>query len=174
MAFSAKVNIAEVQPASTGGINFELSLQYEGVNTMKIHNPLHFVQYSLTGSEKTQLFNNTKPPIPLVNRRGAIDATADFGFNILGVVKNGESLNIQEQVNVPTPNFETGDKQSYFLQISEYLNQQTGRLEDLPKGNYQLEVIFSIIDAATTADRPRSRTLKAQNMSITLEQPREN
>ncbi|WP_143053069.1 hypothetical protein [Nitrosovibrio tenuis] len=168
-AFSAMLNIAEVQAVSNGGINLELSLRYEGTDSIEIHNPLYFVQYILAGSDKTQLFNNTKPPIPLINRQGPIDPNIDFSFNILGIQKNGENQNIHEQVNVPTLTFNKSDRQSYFLQISKYLNQRTRQPEDIPEGIYQLEVIFSIINAGKGANGPQSRTLKAQDISIRLQ-----
>src|SRR6266849_7437542 len=89
-AFSAILNISEMQSASNGGINFELGLQYEGTNDIAVYNPIYFVQYILKGSDKAQLFNGGKPPIPLINRKRPIDETTDFNFNILKIKKNGE------------------------------------------------------------------------------------
>src|SRR5262245_55724429 len=150
-AFSASVNISETQSASSGGISFELSLQYEGTNDIAVHNPIYFVQYILKGRDKAQLFNGGKPPIPLINRKGPIDETTDFNFNILKIEKNGQNLNIREQVNMPTIQFQRGDKLSYYLQIpKKHLDQQTRESEDLPEGLYDIELLFSIIEADTT------------------------
>ncbi|MBA4142843.1 MAG: hypothetical protein H0X43_07520 [Nitrosospira sp.] len=88
IAFSAMLTIAEKQSPLNGGINFELSLQYEGAgNSIEIHNPLYSLQYILTGSDKTQQLKGGKPPIPLINRQGPISANTDFNFNILGIKK---------------------------------------------------------------------------------------
>ena len=167
-AFSASVNISETQSASSGGISFELDLQYEGTNDIAVHNPIYFVQYILKGSDKAQLFNGGKPPIPLINRKGPIDETADFNFDILKIEKNGRSLNIREQVNLPTIQFQRGDTLRYYLQISRYLNQQTRQSEDLPEGRYHMELLFSIIEADTTESSRQSRTLKAENISVSF------
>jgi hypothetical protein len=168
-SFSAILNVAEAQYASNGGINFELSLRYAAPVRIEIHNPLYFIQYSLTGSDKTRLFNNRKPPIPLIHRQGPIDATADFSFSILKIEKGGESLNIQEQVNMPTLAFTQSGEQRYFLQISKFINEGTRQPEDIPGGNYHLEVVFSIIKASIdgkTTENPQSRTLKAQDIAV--------
>ena len=167
-AFSAILNISEMQSASNGGINFELGLQYEGTNDIAVYNPIYFVQYILKGSDKAQLFNGGKPPIPLINRKRPIDETTDFNFNILKIKKNGENLNIGEQVNMPTIHFQRGDKLSYYLQISKYLNQQTRQPEDVPEGLYHIELLFSIIEADTTGSSLQSRTLKVQDISISF------
>jgi hypothetical protein len=174
-SFSATLNVAEAQYASNGGINFELSLRYVGSARIEIHNPLYFIQYSLTGSDKTQLFNNRKPPIPLIHRQGPIDATADFSFSILKIEKDGENLNIQEQVNMPTLAFTQSGEQRYFLQISKFINEGTRQPEDIPAGKYHLEVVFSIIKASIngkTTENPQSRTLKAPDIAI-LYKPKE-
>jgi len=167
-AFSASVNISETQSASSGGISFELGLRYEGTNDIAVHNPIYFVQYILKGGDKAQLFNGGKPPIPLINRKGPIDETADFNFNILKIEKNGRNLSIREQVNMPTIQFQRGDRLGYYLQISKYLNQQTRQSEDVPEGLYHMELLFSIIDADTTESSPQSRTLKAEDISVSF------
>src|SRR5262245_47343223 len=164
-AFSASVNISETQSASSGGISFELSLQYEGTNDIAVHNPIYFVQYILKGSDKAQLFNGGKPPIPLINRKGPIDDTTDFNLNNLKIEKNGESMNIGKQLNMPTIHFQRGDKLSYYLQISKYLDQQTRQPKDVPEGIYYLELLFSIVEADTTGGSLQSRTLKVEDIS---------
>lgn len=168
-SFSATLSVAETQRASNGGINFELSLRYEAPGKIEIHNPLYFIQYSLTGSDKTRLFNNRKPPIPLIHRQRPIDAATDFSFNILKIEKDGGNLNIQEQVRMPTLAFTQGDEQRYFLKISKFINEGTRQPEDIPGGNYHLEVVFSIIKASIdgkTTENPQSRTLKAQDIAV--------
>jgi hypothetical protein len=166
-AFSAILNISELQSVSNGGINFELGLQYSGTSGVAIHNPIYFIQYILKGSDKTQ-FSGGKPPIPLINRKGPIDEMSDFNFNILEIKKNGENLNISEQVNMPTIHFQRGDKLSYHLQISKYLNQQTRKPEDVPEGRYHIELLFSIIGADKTEGSLQSRTLKVQDISFSF------
>lgn len=167
-AFSATLNISESQSASNGGIRFELALRYEGTNDIAIHNPLYFVQYVLKGSDETKSFRGVKPPVPLINRKGPIDETTDFSFDILRITKNGEDLNIKEQANTPTVAFRKGDKQIYYLQISESPNQQTGKPEDLPEGTYHLELLFSIVGSETTGGDLQSRTLKVQDISVSF------
>jgi len=167
-AFAASLDISETQSVSSGGISFELSLQYEGTKGIAVHNPIYFVQYTLKGSDKAQLFNGGKPSIPLINRKGPIDETSDFNFNVLKIEKNGRNLNIREQANMPTIQFQRGDKLSYYLQISQYLNQQTRQYEDLPEGVYRLELLFSIIEADTTEGSPQSRTLKVADVSVSF------
>ncbi len=167
-AFSAVLTIAEIQSVSNGGIDFGLSLQYEGANRIEIHNPIYFFQTILSGRDKTQLFNGGKPPIPLINRKGPINEATDFNFNILAIKKNGDSLNIHEQINLPSIPFQKGDEQSYYLQISKYLNQQTKQLEDIPQGIYHLEILFSIIGADSTEGDLQNRTLKVQDISVSF------
>jgi hypothetical protein len=45
---------------------------------------------------------------------------------------------------------------------------------DIPEGNYQLQLIFSIIEATTskTGERPPSRTLKAEGVLISYKKTR--
>jgi len=167
-SFLAILSVAGSQYASNGGINFELSLRSEAPRKIEIHNPLYFIQYSLTGSDKTRLFNNRKPPIPLIHRQRPIDAATDFSFNILKIEKDGRNLNIQEQARMPTLAFTQGDEQRYFLQISKFIDEETRQAEDIPAGKYHLEVVFSIIKAidGKTTENPQSRTLKAQDIVI--------
>lgn len=165
LAFSAILNIAEAQLSSNGGINFELILEYGGNNSVAIHNPLYFIQYSLADSNKTRLFNNRKPPILLIHRQGPLDATSDFSFEIVGIRKDGQNLNIEEQANAPTLAFSRSDKQRYFLKVSGFINEQTRQREDIPEGKYQLEVTFSIVEAGSNG---KSRTLKAQDIAISI------
>lgn len=164
--FLAEIAIAEIQFVSNGGIDFEISLLYEGTNNIVIHNPIYFFQYILSGRDKAQLFKGGKPPIPLVNRMLPISEATDFNFNILAIKKNGDCLNIHEQVNMPSISFQKGDKQSYLLQISKFLNQQTKQLEDIPQGTYHLELLFSIIGLETTEGDLQSRTLEVKNISV--------
>jgi hypothetical protein len=174
-SFSAILSVAGSQYASNGGINFELSLRYEAPGRIEIHNPLYFIQYSLTGSDKTRLFNNRKPPIPLIHRQGPIAADSDFSFSILKIEKDGKNLNIQEQANMPTLAFVNGDEQTYLLQISKFINEESREPKDIPAGNYHLEVVFSIIKASIdgkTTENPQSRTLKAQDI-VVLYKPNE-
>src|SRR5690242_7238438 len=166
-AFSAILIVAGAQPASNGGINLDLSLKYQGTHKVEIHNPLYFIQYHLTGSDKTQRFDNKKPPIPLVHRQGKIDPATDFSFQILAITKNGQNLDTPEQVNAPTVAFTQGDDQKYFLQISKFTDEKTQRAEELPEGEYHLEIAFSIVNAgisSKTIETPESRTLKAQEI----------
>lgn len=159
-AFSASLNISETQSASNGGISFELVLQYEGASDMAIHNPLYFIHYVLKSSDETKSFTGVKPPIPLINRKGPIDETTDFDFDILRITKNGKDLNVKEQVNIPIVVFRKGDKQIYNLQIS-------GLTEELPEGTYHLELLFSIVGSETTG-AIQSRTLKVQDISVSF------
>ncbi len=78
--------------------------------------------------------------------------------------RNTQNLNIPAQVNTPTLTFANGDMQRYFLRISEYMDVQIPQTADIPEGNYQLQLIFSIIKATAnkTGERPPSRTLKAE------------
>ncbi|MGH8685593.1 MAG: hypothetical protein ACREUM_09620 [Nitrosospira sp.] len=165
-AFSAVVNISEIQSAASGGINLEFSLQYEGTNNISIHNPIYFIQYILKGTDKAQLFNGGKPPILLINRQGPIDETNDFNFDILRITKNRENLNIRDQVNMPIITFQKGDRQSYSLQISKYVNQQTRQPGDIPEGTYHLELLLSIVGSDAADGARSSRTLKAQDISF--------
>lgn len=167
-AFSAAVNIPEIQSAASGGINLEFALQYEGINSISIHNPIYFLQYILKGTDKAQLFNGGKPPIPLINRQGPIDEINDFNFDILRITKNKEDLNIRDQVNMPIVTFQKGDRQSYSLQISKYVNQQTRQSEDIPEGTYHLELLLSIVGSDAADGAPPSRTLKAQDISFSF------
>lgn len=163
--FSAILNVAEAQPVSNGGINFDLSLRYHSTHEVEIHNPLYFIQYHLTGSNKHQQFDNKKPPIPLIHRQGKIDPAADFSFQILAITKNGQSLDIKEQVNTPTLVFTQGDDQTYFLQISKFTDEKTRQSEGIPEGKYHLEIAFSIVKAGISdkaTETPESRMLKAQ------------
>jgi hypothetical protein len=162
------LNISETQSASQGGIIFELVLQYEGANDLAIHNPIYFVQYVLKGSDQTQMFKGGKPPIPLINRQGPIDETTDFNFDILGITKNGEHLNIREQVNKPIITFQKSDKQSYYLRISRIVNQQTRPSEVIPEGKYHLELILSIVASDSTSDAVQSRTLRVEDVSFSF------
>lgn len=167
--FSAILKIAEAQPVSPRGISFELSLQYNGINRVEIHNPLYFVQYNLTGSDKTQRFDNKKPPIPLVHRQGKIDPATDFSFQILAITRNGQSLDIKEQVNMPILAFTEGDTQKYSLQISRFTDEKTRQSEEIPEGKYHLEIAFSIVEASIsskTTEIPESRMLKAEESVV--------
>jgi hypothetical protein len=140
-------------------------LQYNGVKKVEIHNPIYFIQYHLTGSDKGQRFDNKKPPIPLVHLQGKIDAGADFSFQILAITRNGQDLDIQEQVNTSIVAFTHGGDQRYFLQISKFTDEKTRRSEGIPEGKYRLEIVFSIVKAGIsgkTAETPESRTLKAE------------
>src|SRR5262245_57335547 len=165
-AFSAILNIPETQSASQGGINFELCLQYEGANDIAIHNPIYFVQYILKGSDQTQIFKGGKPPIPLINRKGTIDEATDFNFDILGITRNGEKLNVREQVNKSIVTFQKSDKQSYNLRISRIVNQQTRSPEVIPEGTYHLELLLSIVASDSTSDAVHSRTLRVEDVSF--------
>jgi len=64
--------------------------------------------------------------------------------------------------------------QRYFLRISEYMDVQIPQTADIPEGNYQLQLIFSIIEATTnkTGERPPSRTLKAEGVLISYKKTR--
>lgn len=173
--FSAILNIAEAQPVSARGISFELSLQYNGINRVEIHNPLYFVQYNLTGSGKGQRFDNKKPPIPLIHRQGKIDPATDFSFQILAITRNGQNLDIHEQVNTPILAFTQGGDQKYSLQISRFTDEKTHQSEEIPEGKYHLEIVFSIVRAGVpgkTVETPESRMLKAQE-TVVLYKPNE-
>jgi hypothetical protein len=170
--FSLFLNISEVQSAANGGINFELGMQYEGANDSAIHNPIYFLQYVLKGSDKTLLYKGGKPPIPLINRQGPIDETTDFNFDILRITRNGEDLNIREEVNRPIVTFQNGDKRSYDLQISRLLNQQTRHPEDIPEGTCHLELLLSLVKSDTTGGAVQNRTLGAQDVSFLFEKER--
>ena len=174
LAFSAVLRAAEIQDISSGGISFEVSLQYAGTNKIEIHNPLYFIQYNLTDVDKKQRFDNKKPPIPLIHRQGKIDPAADFSFQILAIARNTQNQDIPAQVNTPTITFANGDMQRYFLRISEYMDGQIPQTADIPEGNYQLQLIFSIIEATAskTGERPPSRTLKAEGVLISYKKKR--
>jgi hypothetical protein len=163
-AFSATLTIAEAQPASNGGIIFELGLRYEGADGLAVHNPIYYAQSVLKGSDRTQTFKGGKPPIPLVNRKGPIDETTDFNFDILGITKNGEDLNVRDEVNRPTVTFHKGDRRSYRLRISRYMNQQTASTEDIPEGAYHLELLLSLV----AGDAAQSRMLRVPDVSVSF------
>ena len=165
-AFSATLNISEVQSFAKGGIRFELGLQYQGVNEIAIHNPLYFVQYVLKGSDRS--FTGEKPPILLINRKGPVDEKTDFSFDILRITKNGEDLNINQQVNLPTIPFRKGDNQIDYLQISKHTDRQTGNPQEIPEGTYHLELLFSVVGVGATDGDPQSRTLKVQEIAVSF------
>jgi hypothetical protein len=167
-AFAATLNISEAQSALDGGITFELGLQYEGDKDLAVHNPIYYVQYVLKGSDPARTFTGVKPPIPLLNRKGPIDETSDFNFDILGITKNGEDLNVREEVNKPIVTFRKGDRQSYRLRISQFVNQQSGRPEDLPAGTYHVELLLSLIASDATGDAAESRTLRVPYVPVSL------
>ena len=169
-AFSATLNISQTQTAANGGIRFELALEYEGANNIDIHNPLYFVEYALKGSDDSRSFRGEKPPILLINRKGPIDENSDFSFDILRITKNGGDLNIKQQVNSPILGFKKGDQQIYYLQLSKHLNQQTGKAEKIPEGAYHLELLFSLVQSDTSDNDPHSRTLKVQDISVSLKE----
>src|SRR6476660_513123 len=147
-AFTATLNISQTQIAANGGIRFEVELEYVGINNIAIHNPLYFVQYVLKGSD--QSFSGAKPPVLLINRKGPIDEKTDFSFDILRITKNREDLNINQQVNLAIVDFKTGDRQTYYLQISKHTTRQTGTPEDIPEGTYHLELLFSLVESNAT------------------------
>ena len=167
-AYEALIRYSHIQQYSSDGVNFEFEIAYYGKETSSIHNPLYYFQYLMKLSGEYMKIDR-KAPIPLINRKAPIQVDDDFNFKLLGIYKNGESLDLDEVVNSSTIDFDNKDRIIFNLQISEYVNSENNQLMSLQPGTYKLELLFSIISSSNEMDNESTRTLKAQEIVITLE-----
>jgi hypothetical protein len=172
VGFTVSVKSAQDQPISSGGISCKLDITYVGEEAISIHNPLYFLQISVMDEKGTLLQLKRKPPIPLIHRKTPINPDEDFVFAIMGISHNNKEANILDETNKSVVLFHKGFRYTYNVKIEKYLNPNTKNLENLPKGEYNLELMLSLVasDITDASEGTESRTLKITDLRISLKE----